>query len=163
MAKKLATLVGKDAHRTSERSSELKAPSPLAASPEDAVPAPDTASAEAEAEAEAGPSRKVKIAHGSVASPVALYNFTLSPSLSSLLLLSSFSSFTHVPFVLVSKSVAPPAAKNVHRQLAYFIKIRRTRVKRKIQDAKEPVSSLRMWQCFALTRRHTLSASWRNW
>ena len=84
MAKKFATLVGKDTHRTSARSCELNAPTPLAAAPEGAVPAPDTASPEAEAEA--GSSRKVKIAHGSVGSPVAkAYNFTLSPSLSCLL------------------------------------------------------------------------------
>jgi hypothetical protein len=49
----MATLVGKAAHRTSARSFELKVPSPLAASPDDAVPAPDPASSEAEAKAEA--------------------------------------------------------------------------------------------------------------
>jgi hypothetical protein len=48
----------------------------------------------------------------------------LSPSLSSLLLLSSFSSFNHVPFIPVSKSVALPAARNVLRQLTYFTKIK---------------------------------------
>ena len=105
-------------------------------------------------------SRKVKTAHGGIACPpMGLYNLTLSPSLSSLLLWISFSSFNHVPFILVSKSVALPAAKNVLRQLTYFIKIRRTRVKREIQDEKKPVSSLRMWQCFALTRRHRSSSS----